>query len=68
MSSSHLPQNFGYRKIKSPVCPTILGHTIPTKMNPNGPSCDFPGDPNILPFFTLVGFYELTKFDEIEIA
>jgi hypothetical protein len=37
-------------------------------MNPNGPGCDLPRDPNILPFFTLVDFDRLTEFDKIEIS
>jgi hypothetical protein len=67
-SSSPLPHNYGYWVIKPHVCPTIPGVTFPTKMNPNAPGWYFPGDPNILPLFRVVGFEKLIEFVRIEIA
>jgi hypothetical protein len=49
MSSSPLPQNYGYRAIKPPAWLAIVVPIVCINMNPNGPSCDLPGDPNILP-------------------
>jgi hypothetical protein len=68
MSLSPLPHNYGYLVIKPLVCPTILGLTVPTKMNHIGPDFDLPRDPNILPLFTLVNFDKFIEFDGIEIA
>jgi hypothetical protein len=53
-SLSPLPQNYGYRAIEPPAFPTIVDLTDPIKVNPNGPSCNILGDPNILPVFVLL--------------
>jgi len=68
MSLYPLPQNFGYRAIKPPMFLDIMDATIPTKMNPNVSGCDLIGDPNILPFFTLMDFDRFTELYGIEIA
>jgi hypothetical protein len=49
---SFTPKLF-YRLIEPPTFPTIAGITNPIKVNPNGPSCDIPEDPNILSVFVL---------------
>jgi hypothetical protein len=51
--SSPLPQNSGYRAIDLPIYPAIVGLNVPIRIKPNGHGCDTPGDPNILPAFTL---------------
>jgi hypothetical protein len=54
--------------IDPPVFPSIVGVLVPIKINPNGPGCDLPGDPTILPLFTVVGLVELTEFKKIGFA
>jgi len=51
--------------IKTLLFPTIFSVRVPIKINTNGSGCDLPGDPTILPLFTVVGLVELTEFDEI---
>jgi hypothetical protein len=67
-SSSPLPKKYGYQAIDPPMCPTISIILVPIKINPNAPGCNLPGDPAILPLFTVTSLLELTEFEKIEFA
>jgi hypothetical protein len=53
ISLSPLPYNSRYRVIDPPIFLAIMDLTAPIRMKPNGLGCEIPGDPNILPTFTL---------------